>query len=38
MHQLRNYIAIPNDLPDNSLYILSVESIQNYVSTHEMAY
>jgi hypothetical protein len=31
MHKLRNYINLPDDLPDNSLYRLFVESTQDYV-------
>jgi hypothetical protein len=33
MHKLRNYIDLPDDLSDNSLYMLSVESTQDYVTT-----
>jgi hypothetical protein len=31
VHTLRNYIDLPDDLPDNSLYMLYVESIQDYL-------
>jgi hypothetical protein len=31
VHKLRNYIDLPDDLLDNSLCMLSVESTQNYV-------
>jgi hypothetical protein len=31
VHKLKNYINPPDDLPDNSLYKLSVESTQDYV-------
>jgi hypothetical protein len=31
VHKLRNYIDLTDDLPDNSLYRLSVESTQDYV-------
>jgi hypothetical protein len=31
VHNLRSYIDPPDDLPDNSLYRLTVESIQDYV-------
>jgi hypothetical protein len=32
VQKLRNYIDLPDDLPDNSLYMLSVESTQDYVA------
>jgi hypothetical protein len=38
MHKLRNCIALPEDLPANSLYMLFVESTQDYMSMHEMTY
>jgi hypothetical protein len=38
MHKLRNYIALPDDLSDNSLYKLFVKSTQYYVSLHEKTY
>jgi hypothetical protein len=31
VHKLRNYIDLPHDLPDNTLYMLSVESTQDYM-------
>jgi hypothetical protein len=38
MHKLRNYVTLPDDLPDNSLYMLFVELTQNYVSMHGTSY
>jgi hypothetical protein len=38
MHKLRNYITLPDDLLDNSLYMLFIESTQDYVSMHGTAY
>jgi hypothetical protein len=31
VHKLRNYIDPLDDLPDNSLYMLSVKSTKDYV-------
>jgi hypothetical protein len=31
VHKLRNYIGVPDDLLDKSLYGLSIESTQDYV-------
>jgi hypothetical protein len=33
VHKLRNYIDPQDDLPDNSLYMLSVESTQDLGNT-----
>jgi hypothetical protein len=38
VHKLINYIDLPDDLPDNSLYILSVKSTQDYVYMHGATY
>jgi hypothetical protein len=38
MHKLRNYISLPDDLRDDSLYMLFVESTQDYMSMHGTVY
>jgi hypothetical protein len=38
IHKLRNYIALSDNLPDNSLYMLFVESTQDYVPMHKTTY